>query len=75
MNRFRYRLARLLVGPFVRLPDKDGAWIVWKQGDWTTTMETAELSVQIDTELAPKIYGQAAIYGMGERRGTFSGTL
>lgn len=38
LDRFRYRLARWLVGPFVNIPEQDGVWIIARVEGGTGTM-------------------------------------
>ena len=80
MTRFRYRLARWLIGPFVNIPERDGVWIVQRidGGTGTLLIEADRFRLKMVNNLRRKVYDDSAVdrtYGLSRRTGRFVGTV
>jgi hypothetical protein len=74
MSRARYRLARWLVGPFVRIPDRTGTWIVLRFGGGSSAVfEADKFRLRHSVSLAP--ITDVTKYGRRRTTGRFVGTV
>ena len=82
MKRFRHRLARWLVGPFVLdIPEREGVWIVSRMasGYVVSIYEADKFRLKMTNNLSRKWYGDPdsidRMYGLSRRTGRFVGTV
>jgi len=76
MNRWRRRLARWLVGPYVAFTES-GSWLVTRdaENDTTVTIPIAEWSGTFVTDLEPRRFAGASVEFPPRTPGSFSGTF
>lgn len=83
MSRWRYRLARWLVGHYVQLPERAGVWVVQQFGDnaeWSVVTEADKFRMRLQSNLKPYTFGDGGSrsyrdYGRSRRTGRFVGTV
>ena len=76
MTRLRWRLARWLVGPFVQLPDRKGAWIVMRyEGGFVVTIEADKLRLRMETRMRALDDPSPVDWNAPRSSGRFVGTV
>ena len=77
IRRLRSRLARLLVGPFVPIPEEKGVWIVMRPADgrWLVMYRAEKFRLKMRTNLPSFEDAESMEFTRSHTTGRFVGTV
>jgi hypothetical protein len=77
IGRLRQRLARVLVGPFVTIPEQKGVWIVMRpdDGPWLVMYQADQFRLKMRTKLPSFDDMDPLEFGRSHTTGRFVGTV